>query len=138
MRHLRIYFKDVKHVPGKKMFIADALSRLHVRKLAKPQPTIGKQEMTPYIGSVLSMLPVSETRLQQIMEAQDEDPVCRQTKEYCSEGWPNKHSLNGIIRPYWAYRGEITVVQNILLKACRIVIPYSVRLEILDKIHEGH
>ena len=32
----------------------------------------------------------------------------------------------------------MSVVQNILLKASRIVIPSSMRLEILHKIHEGH
>ena len=35
-------------------------------------------------------------------------------------------------------QGELTVVQNILLKGTRIVIPSSMRLEILEKIHEGH
>ena len=57
---------------------------------------------------------------------------------YCSEGWPDKHSVKDAMRPYWSTRGELTVVQNILLKGTRIVIPSSMRLEILDKIHEGH
>ncbi|XP_068675566.1 uncharacterized protein [Montipora foliosa] len=72
------------------------------------------------------------------MEAQEEDPVCRQIKVYCCEGWPNKSSLNDAMKPYWSSRGELSVVQNILLKASRIVIPSSMRVEILDKIHEGH
>ena len=42
------------------------------------------------------------------------------------------------MKPYWSSRGELSVVQNILLKVCRIVIPSSMRLEILDKVHEGH
>ena len=42
------------------------------------------------------------------------------------------------MKPYWSSRGELSVVQNILLKASRNVIPSSMRLEILDKIHEGH
>ena len=64
-------------MPGKKMFIADTLLRLQVRKQAKLQPTIGEHEMTAHIGRGLSMLPVSDTRLQQIMEAEDVDPVTR-------------------------------------------------------------
>ena len=50
----------------------------------------------------------------------------------------DKHSLNDVIRPYWEYQGKMTVLQNILLKASRIVIPSSMRLEILDKIHKGN
>ena len=42
------------------------------------------------------------------------------------------------MKRYWSTRGELTVVQNILLKGTRIVIPSSMRLEILDKIHVGH
>ena len=76
--------------------------------------------------------------MQQIIEAQEEDPVCRQMKTYCSEGWPDKHSLNDAMKSYWSTRGELTVLQNILLKGTRIAIPSSMRLEILDKIHEGH
>ena len=93
--------------------------------------------MHAHIGSVILSLLVSDARLQQIMEAQ-EDPVCRQIKEYCCEGWPDKHSLNDAMKPYWSSWGELSVVQNVLLKASRIVILSSMRLEILDKIHEGH
>ena len=35
-------------------------------------------------------------------------------------------------------RGQLSVVQTILLKASRIIFPSSMRLEILDKIHEGN
>lgn len=38
MRLMKFHLKEVKHVPAKKMFIADALSRLQVRKQAKRQP----------------------------------------------------------------------------------------------------
>ena len=38
----------------------------------------------------------------------------------------------------WSSNGELSVVQKFLLKASRIVIPSSMRLEILDKIPEGH
>ena len=94
--------------------------------------------MHAHIGSVISSLPASDTRLQQIMEAQEEDPVCRQITVYCCEGWPDKYSLNDAMKPYWSSRGELSVVQNILLKESRIVIPSSMRLEILDNIHEEH
>ena len=59
-------------------------------------------------------------------------------KTYCSEGWHDKHSVTDAVKAYWLSRGELTVAQNILLKGTRIVIPSSMRLEILDKIHEGH
>ena len=134
---MRFHFKVISHVPGKKMHIPDALSRLQPQH-ADPQPTIADDEMTAYVASVITGFPASDTRLQRIIEAQDEDSVCRQIKTYCSEGWPEKHSVNNAMKPYWSTRGELTVVQNILLKGITIVIPSSMRLEILNKIHEGH
>ena len=106
------------------MYIADALSRLQDQH-ADPQPTIADDEMTSHVASVITGLPVTDTRLLQIIEAQEEDPVGRQIKTYCSEGWPDKHSVNDAMKPYWSTRGELTVVQNILLKGTRIVIPSS-------------
>ena len=132
-----ILLQGISHVPGKKMYIADALSRLQAQH-AVPQPTIADDEKTAHIGSVIRGLPVSDTRLQRIVEAQEEDPVCWQIKTYCSEGRPDKHSVNDAMKAYWSSRGELTVVQNILLKGTRIVIRSSMRLEILEKIHEGH
>ena len=84
-----IPLKEIKHVPGKKMYIADALSRLQTRKQTV-KSTIDDDEVHAHIGSVISSLPASDTRLQQIMEAQEEDPVCRHIKVYCCEGWPDK------------------------------------------------
>ena len=137
MRLMRFHFKEIKHVPGKKVYIADALSRLQTRNQTV-KPTIDDDEMHAHVESVISSLPASDTRLQQIMEAQEEDPVCRQINAYYCEGWPDKYSLNDAVKSYWSSRGELSVAQNILLKASRIVIPSSMRLEILDKIHEGH
>ena len=74
----------------------------------------------------------------EIKEAQDEDPVCRQIKSYCLEGWPDKFRLNDALKPYWSARGELTTVHGILLKSTRVVVPSAMKLQVLDKIHEGH
>jgi len=134
---MRFHFKEIKHVPGNKVYIVDALSRLQTRSQTV-KSAIDDDEMQAHIGSVISSMPASDARLQQIMKTQEDDPVCRQIKVHCCEGWPDKYSLKDAMKLYWSSRGELSVVQNILLKASRIVIPSSMRLVILDKIHEGH
>ena len=59
-----------------------------------------EEEMNIYVDSVLDSLPVSDVKLMEIKEAQDEDPVCRQIKSYCLEGWPDKFCLNDALKPY--------------------------------------
>ena len=68
---MRFHLKKISHVPGKKMYIADALSRLQAQH-ADPQPTIADDEMTAHVASVITGLSASNTRLQQIIEAQEE------------------------------------------------------------------
>ena len=96
------------------------------------------EEIEAYVCSILDSLPVSDIKLQQIIEAQDNDEVCKTIKQYCFENWPERHLLPSAIRPYWTDRTHLTVVQNVLLKDTRIVIPSSMRLEVLDKIHDAH
>ena len=43
-----------------------------------------------------------------------------------------------LLNAYWQIQDELSVVHGLLLKAERIVIPTSLRLEMLDRIHEGH
>ena len=45
--------------------------------------------------------------------------------------------LSSAIKPYWSGRRQLTIIQNVLLKSSRIVIPSSMLLQVSDKIHEG-
>ena len=118
------------------MYIADALSRMQSENTNRTA-TIPEEEMNIYVDSVLDSLPVSDMKLIEIKEAQDEDPICRQIKNYCLEGWPDKFHLNDALKPYWSARGELIVVHGILLKSKRIVVLSAMKLQILNKIHEG-
>ena len=119
------------------MYIADALSRMQSENTNRTA-TVPEEEMNIYVDSVLDSLPVSDMKLIEIKEAQDEDPICRQIKNYCLEGWPDKFHLNDALKPYWLARGELIVVHGILLKSKRIVVLSAMKLQILNKIHEGH
>ena len=136
MRLMRFHFKAVNHVPGKEMYIADALSRMQSENTNR-MATVPEEEMNIYVDSVLDSLPVSDVKLMEIKEAQDEDPVCRQIKSYCLEGWPDKFRRNDALKPYWSARGALTTAHGILQKT-RVIMPSAKKLQVLDKIHEGH
>ena len=51
MRLMRFHFKEIKHVPRKKLYIPDALSRLQIRSQTV-KPTIDDDEMHAHIGSI--------------------------------------------------------------------------------------
>ena len=56
---------------------------------------------------------------------------------HCENGWPEKQHVKRAIEPYYQFSGELTVQQGLLLKGTRLFIP-TMRLDILDKLHEGH
>lgn len=58
------------------------------------------------IASVNLLLAVSEERLQQIMEAKEEDSVFMQITTYWFKKWPDKHSLikKDATKTYWKYK----------------------------------
>ena len=133
LRLLR-YTYTISHVPGKQMYISDALSRAPLSVVDNDL----HEQSELYVQSVMASLPATDRRLEQIRATQAEDAVCRQLLEYCEHGWPDKFHVRDILKPYWSHRGEIVVENGILMCGSRIHIPSSLRLDILDKLHEGH
>ena len=84
MQLMRFHFKEVNHVPGKKMYIADALTRMQSENTNR-MATV-PEEMNIYVDGVLDSLSVSVVKPTEIKEAQDEDPFCRQIKNHCPKG----------------------------------------------------
>lgn len=134
MRLLRFDF-TVSHVPGEHLIAAGALSRAPSQSTSIPER---EEEIDIYVESVLFQLPASDKRLEEISAQQKEDPVCRKPMDYCEERWPDTRKLPNSLSPYWSSRGEISMVRGILLKGSRHIIPSSMRLEIPERIHEGH
>ena len=46
--------------------------------------------------------------------------------------------MSELARPYWNLRDELSVLQVLLLKGNHIIVPKSMRTNILNQIHEGH
>ena len=136
MRLMR-YNYDIAHVPGKELYTADMLSRAP-RATPAASDIAFEQEVTSFVNHVLQSIPVTDCRLEEIRTHQQEDVVCRQLMCYCEEGWPERHMIKGALQPYWPLKSEITCQDGLVLFGCRLVIPASLQLEILDRVHEGH
>ena len=131
------YAPKVIHVPGKQQIIADALSRAPSSEPNDADIAL-IAEVEAYASHVVNALPATQQRLQTITNAQQADEECRQIIDYCQHGWPAYMPSLPLLRQYWENRSHLAVVDNLLLYDERIVIPRSMRLEILDCIHQGH
>ena len=136
LRMMRYKF-SISHVPGKSLLMADALSRAPCSDVRR-EDTLLEQATTAYACQVLQSLPATERQLERIRIHQEEDEECRQAAAYSKEGWPSRQSLSGVMKHYYSIAAEISVHDGLLMRGNRIVIPASLRLEMLDRIHTGH
>ena len=90
------------------------------------------------MANILEGLPATEQRLDEIRLHQQDDEVCRKLQEFSTEGWPDKSKLNSALKAFWSERACITFQRGLLMKDSRLIIPSSLRLDTLDKIHAGH
>lgn len=124
MRLLK-YNYDLQFVPGKDLLLADMLSCAPAHA---SDPTTEDVEVhaVQVISGIVSTL--TKRRLQVETMA---DPYLSLVMQQLAECRP----IEGELRPFAA---ELSVIEEILLKGCKVIIPPSTRAEMLQKIHAGH
>ena len=92
-----------------------------------------------WTDSVINNLPISDPKLEAIQLACASDPTMVNLQSTITSGWPeNRSEVPQELRPYWNFRDELSTARGIILKGERVVIPHSLRKEMLDKIHTAH
>uniref|UniRef100_A0A8C8DE10 Gypsy retrotransposon integrase-like protein 1 n=1 Tax=Oryzias sinensis TaxID=183150 RepID=A0A8C8DE10_9TELE len=129
MMKMQRYDFDLIYTPGKHLILADALSRAPAGKSVSAT----EEDIQCHVNMVSSALPVSDTKSRQIAEATAKDVQLQHVMRNMDEGWPV-----GANPQFYHVRGELSVVDGLLLKRGRIVIPQALRMDMLRRIHEGH
>ena len=116
-----------------------ALKALRYREKLQQMASANGQLLKIHVHHITQNFPASPTRLQQIRNETKKDPTLSLLKETVFEGWPQKREkCPPLLHDYWNFREELTVEDGLLLKGDRILIPPTLRPEILDIIHQGH
>ena len=128
---LQPYDLVIKYQPGKTMETADALSRL------SPEETGKVKDMDVQIHEICPQF--SNDMIKRIKEATAADPELSALKEQTYIGWPSDiKGVPALIKPYWAFRDEISIDNRLIMKQHRIIIPKALQNEILLKLHASH
>ena len=91
------------------------------------------------IDQVTDTLPASPAKLQQIRDLTTSDPTLSQLRDTIYKGWLElRKECPSMLYDYWNFREELTIEDGLILKGERIVIPPTLRPEILDILHKGH
>ena len=131
------YSHEVKYIQGVYKKTADALSRAPAGKPDKDDEIL-VEEVEEFKDSTVRHLPASDQRLQEILEAQNNDAICSQIRNFVKNGWPPVMPNLPLLKPYWNNAHHLTINNELLMFDDRLVIPQTMQLDILDKLHTGH
>lgn len=138
MLRLQRYDLHYLYKPGKELFIADTLSRDPQNVEVKDQSITSEADLQVHL--MVSHLAVSDEKLELFRrETRKDNELCELIKQILS-GWPEKRQQinNRIVSAYWDVRDSLTTEDGIIFKDDRIVVPMSMRYDMLKIVHEGH
>ncbi|XP_058858757.1 uncharacterized protein K02A2.6-like [Acipenser ruthenus] len=127
---LAAYDYSFRYKPGEDLGNADALSRLPLpegpQKVPMPTETV----------LLLEWLSTSPLDARQVSKATERDPVLSRIRRMVTNGWvglPNRET-----KPYFSRKQEISIMEGCLLWGARVIIPPTLRLQVLKLLHEAH
>ncbi|KAF2888797.1 hypothetical protein ILUMI_17376 [Ignelater luminosus] len=125
--------------PGKELFIADALSRAFVDESVETEFYTLNEEVIFQVNALIENLPIADRILDKIKNETCKDTELIELKKYITAGWPdNKNKLNQIINPYWTYKEELHIIDEIVFKNTSVVVPKLLSKSLIDILYEGH
>ena len=130
------YDYTLEFKPGKDFVLPDMLPRAPLPKTAHGSM---EEEIALHVQLLTSDLPVSKPKLEEIKDATANGPSLKELKDTIKSGWQEtKSHTPASIQVYWNVRGELSEVEGVILKNDRILVPSSMRIEMLQRIHQGH
>jgi len=127
------YQFKITHIPGKSNVLADCLSRNAI-----PNSEMSEEERVPEVTIcfVVNSQPVD---VKSVARATAEDTELEEVLDAVELGWRDHNSRK---LSYYQFRHELSIKRSndyrILLKGDCVVIPRTLRAEVLRQCHEGH
>ena len=97
------------------------------------------EEMELRIHSLVSELPISGEKVNLLKQATATDGALQSVQAIICKGWPDyKRDTPIRTRQYWPIRDELHVIEGLVFKGEKLVMPTGMRREMLTKLHESH
>lgn len=89
--------------------------------------------------ALVCQIPIPSKNLEEIKNEIKNDEVFQKLIDFIENGWPNKGiQIDARVRQYHSIKDELNIVNGIIFKNKRILIPQSLRKKMLKFLHEGH
>ena len=128
---LSVYNVQVKYVGSKSVLFTDTLSRLVDHSKAKEIPGLDI--------SIAQVIKVQPARLVSLQEETKTDRTLVELSNLITTGWPESmQNLPQHLHPHWCFRDELTILDGLVMKGNRVIIPTSMRPDTLSRLHDAH
>ena len=135
---LQGYDIDLVHKPGKELFMSDTLSRAVCSEYFLEQFEVDL-DMEYHVHNVIKNVEITDRKLSAIQEENEIDESMKCLASVIRNGWPeDKANVPYCIREYWTYHDEMSIVDGIIFKGEKVLIPPKLRHETLGKLHAAH
>ena len=126
---IEVLFRQGKDIP-----VPDTLSR---KSVSDTCPSLSETSDVQ-VNMVISNLPVSDRKLQEIKRRTEQDEQVAGLKKVILDGWPvyMKHCQPEVIH-YWCFREDLAVFDGLIMEGARFVMPRSMRSSLLQLVHSG-
>ena len=129
--HLSKYDTQVNYVGSESVLLADTLSRLVQPGTAREIPGLGI--------NIVQVLKAEPTHPESLQEETKADSTMASLTELIITGWPD--SMQDLLdnrHPYWCFQDELTILDGLVMKGSRVVIPASMRPGTRTCLHDAH
>ena len=129
---LKVSGLKVDYLPGKKQVLADTLSRACLSEVPLEEEEIQV--------NMLERISISEPKYGELPQnTANELNELNELYTIIQAGWPEtKQQVPHSIRQYWDTRDELEVLDGVIYRGMRILVPPSMRPAMLELIHGTH
>lgn len=120
--------------------MADALSRFFVKNKSDVDADDNSvdNEVEMQVCMIVNNLSFSKTLLEKFKKETELDKDLSIIKQYVESGWPLKELIPSNLRFYLTIKDNLFVAEGLVFKDSLVLVPRSLRKEMLNLIHYGH
>lgn len=137
MLNLLKYDFEIVYVPGKEMYVSDLLSRSAV----KQDGTMSQlaRDLDVQVHMFKTNLSISNKKLSEFQAETKKDLALQEVAGHCKNGWPkSKFHCKELAKPYFSMQDELHVIDGLVFKGTALLVPESLKREMLKLVHNGH
>ncbi|XP_024890884.1 uncharacterized protein K02A2.6-like [Temnothorax curvispinosus] len=133
---LQKYDIDLRYRPGKELILADALSRAYVKEHNAAE---WEEDIDAQVCLITCQINATPQKMKELVVETNKDEELIELKKVILSGWPkNEKKLSDSVKSYNQYKDELTIVSDLVFKGQSVVIPNSMRSEMLNRVHYSH